>query len=82
MLMVYYRLTSSNIQLVFEKYTGRQSYGNTDSGKDSKLLRYSTAAFDGGDIQLYGATDKLISPSCVILLIYDLDNGYSLLLLS
>ena len=46
------------VQRLVEKYTGRQSYGNSDSGKDGNLLRYSTDAFDGGDIQLYGATDE------------------------
>ena len=54
-----YRNFGSALSYLVSKYTGRQTYGSFNSGKDSTLISASIDSYDGGDIQLYGATSEL-----------------------
>ena len=54
-----YRNFTSLLDYLVSKYSGRQTYGSSGTGKDANLLSATIDAFDGGDIQLYGSKSEL-----------------------
>ena len=54
-----YRNFSLAFSYLVSKYTGRQTYGSFNSGKDATLTSAVVDSYDGGDIQLYAATQEL-----------------------
>ena len=54
-----YRKNSGLYRALVEKYTGRKLHGSSNDGRDASLNSYTVDSYDGGDIQLYGATSEL-----------------------
>ena len=55
----YRNLGTALFSYLVSKYSGRQTYGSGSTGKNSVLKSYSIDSYDGGDIQLYAATQEL-----------------------
>ena len=54
-----YRRNDNLYRQLIEKYSGRKLHGSSGDGRNASLVSYTVDAYDGGDIQLYGATDEL-----------------------
>ena len=54
-----YRRNDNLYRVLIEKYSGRVLHGSKDDGRNADLTSFTVDAFDGGDIQLYGATSEL-----------------------
>ena len=54
-----YRKNDNLYRALIEKYTGRKLHGSKNDGRDASLTSFNVDAYDGGDIQLYGATSEL-----------------------